>query len=1192
LFFAQYTCKLILGEIEMGFLQHKTWAQWNKRLFRTTILIILVFSGISPASLTPQNRILAPISSPQFAPPNPRLDDKIKSGEIKLPRHMTDQAWAASTGIEGFTRVSQLQQSASLTGTIKMLAVAVDFSDKVHTVTAEYFDSLLFALPVSGIGSMRDYYNEVSYGQIDFVTVNLPSALGWRRAPQNYAYYVNGNYGDGYYPYNDQKFAEDIFAAINSVVDFSQYDNNHDGIAEPISIIHAGRGAEFTGNPNDMWSLSWSTLYAYKYDGVWVYKFTIQPEYMLSVNSTTSDMTIGVYAHEAAHGFFSVPDTYDTDYTSRGAGNFDLMAGGSWNGTLGDTPAWPSAWIRKQMGILTPLSVTTNSIAHGLPQVYENPSLDTVFKLSSPLLGSQEYFLVENRQKTTGSYDQSLPGSGLLIWHIDEAKTNNDNECYSIPQSNCGSTHYRVSLVQADGQYDLEKDTNNGTSADTYPGTTLNRNFSSASTPESSSYYTAGESCIAVKNISDSGAGMTADLIVNCPPAAAADSYSTDEDTSLTVATPGVLSNDSDRAGDTLTSVKVSDPSHGTLTLNTNGSFIYTPAANWNGDDSFTYKASDGSEYSAVVTVNLSVASINDAPAAVNDSYNTNEDTALNVAAQGVLANDTDVENNALSAVLKTGPAHGSLTLNSDGSFGYIPNSNWNGLDSFTYWGNDGTLASASPATVQITIDAVDDAPNAAPDNYPTSQNATLTITAPGLLNNDSDIDSATLTAIKVSDPAHGTLLLNSDGSFTYIPETFWYGEDSFTYKANDGVQDSNIATVTIAVDTNFSPVAADNDYTLDEDGTFSTSAPGLLGNDTDADDNTLTAVKVSDPAHGALTLNSDGSFSYTSTANWYGTDSFTYQATDGIANSNVATVTLNVSPVNDAPTAAADSYATGEDTVLDIPAPGLLANDNDIDSTLTVTQVSAPTHGNLTLHADGSLSYTPDPDWNGTDSFTYQAFDGVLYSNTVSVTLTVNAINDAPAASADSYTTDQDSALTISAPGLLGNDTDVDNITLSAVKVSSPTHGSLVLNADGSFVYTPASGYYGADSFTYSAYDGTVNSAVTTVSIEVKHVNHAPTAKADQYTASRNRPLHITIGLLVNDSDPDSDVLTAIILSDPQNGVLVLNPDGSFTYTPQAGFTGTDSFTYKASDGALSSEAVTVTITVQTNLYLPVILN
>jgi M6 family metalloprotease-like protein len=1106
---------------------------------------------------------------------------------------MTDRVWANNAGIEGPSKSSG-PQAVPPTGTVHMLAVAVDFSDNVHTVTAEYFDSLLFALPVDGPGSMRDYYDEISYGQIDFVTVNLPSELGWQRAPGTYANYVHGNYGEDPYPNNAQKLAEDIFDAIDGVVDFRQYDNDHNGVADPVIIIHAGPGAESTGDVNDLWSFSWSTKYIHNGDGVSVYKFTVQPEYSDFVTADTSDMTIGVYAHEVAHGFFGVPDTYDTDYTSRGAGNFDLMAGGSWGGPNGgDVPTWPSAWIRKQMGILTPLNVTTNSIAHSLPQAYENPSLDTVFKLTSPLLGSQEYFLVENRQKTTGSYDEYLPGGGLLIWHIDEAKTSNDNECYSVPQSNCGSTHYRVALVQADGLYQLEKKTSSGNTGDPYPGTTVNRNFSSSSTPESSSYYTAGESCIAVKNISNSSANMTADLIVNCPPAATADSYSTDEDTALTVDAPGVLSNDSDRAGDALTAVKVSDPSHGALTFNSDGSFTYTPDANWNGDDSFTYKASDGSEYSAVVTVSLTVAPINDAPAAVNDSYNTDEDTTLNVAAKGVLANDTDIDNTTLTAVLKTGPTHGSLTLNSDGSFSYAPDSNWSGSDSFTYWANDGTLASASPATVTLSVNPINDAPNAAADSYTTNQNATLSVAAPGLLSNDSDIDSTTLTTVKVSDPSHGTLTLNSNGSFSYVPETNWYGDDSFTYKVNDGALDSNTATVSISVNANHPPVATGETYTFDEDTTLNPSAPGLLVNDTDSDGNTLTAVKVSDPAHGALTLNSDGSFSYTPTANWYGTDSFTYQAADGIANSNVATVTLNVSPVNDAPTAAADSYATGEDTVLDIPVPGLLANDNDIDSTLTVTQVSAPMHGSLTLHADGSLSYTPDPDWNGTDSFTYKAFDGVLYSNTVSVTLTVNAINDAPAASVDSYTTDQDSALTISAPGLLGNDTDVDNLTLSAVKVSSPTHGSLVLNADGSFVYTPTSGYYGADSFTYSAFDGTVNSDVTTVSIEVKHVNHAPTAKADKFSVSRGQTLQITAkGVLENDGDPDNDALTAIKFSDPQNGMLALNPDGSFTYTPQAGFTGTDSFTYKASDGALSSEAVTVTITVQTNLYLPVISN
>ena len=159
------------------------------------------------------------------------------------------------------------------------------------------------------------------------------------------------------------------------------------------------------------------------------------------------------------------------------------------------------------------------------------------------------------------------------------------------------------------------------------------------------------------------------------------DSYSTAEDTALTVAAPGVLANDTDVDGDSLTAVKVSDPAHGTLTLNSDGSFVYTPAADYSGADSFTYKASDGAADSNVATVSLTVTAVNDAPVAVADSYSVLKNGTLNIAAPGVLANDTDADSDPLTAIKVTDPAHGTLTLNSNGSFNYTPTAGWSGAD-------------------------------------------------------------------------------------------------------------------------------------------------------------------------------------------------------------------------------------------------------------------------------------------------------------------------------------------------------------------------------------------------------------------------------------------------------------------------------------------------------------------------------
>src|SRR5213075_3296214 len=206
-----------------------------------------------------------------------------------------------------------------------------------------------------------------------------------------------------------------------------------------------------------------------------------------------------------------------------------------------------------------------------------------------------------------------------------------------------------------------------------------------------------------------------------------------------------------------------------------------------------------GQADSGIATVNITINGVNDAPVAVNDSYSTAEHTPLNVVAPGVLRNDSDVDGDTLSAVLVSGPTNGSLTLNGDGSFSYLPASNYLGSDSFTYKASDGQ-ADSGIATVSITITGVNDAPVAVNDSYSTAEDTTLNIAAAGVLANDSDVDGDTLSAVLVSQPTHGSLTLNANGSFSYVPAANYNGSDSFTYKANDGLADSSIPTVSITI--------------------------------------------------------------------------------------------------------------------------------------------------------------------------------------------------------------------------------------------------------------------------------------------------------------------------------------------------------------------------------------------------------
>jgi VCBS repeat-containing protein len=479
----------------------------------------------------------------------------------------------------------------------------------------------------------------------------------------------------------------------------------------------------------------------------------------------------------------------------------------------------------------------------------------------------------------------------------------------------------------------------------------------------------------------------------------------------------------------------------------------------------------------------------------------------------------------------------------------------------------------------------VNDRPVAVDDHYVGNEDALLSIGLPGVLSNDSDADGDALRAVMINPPGHGTVTLNTNGSFNYTPATNFNGTDSFTYRADDGSTSSLPATVTISVQPiNDPPVAANDSYTTTEDAPLTVTGAGVLSNDSDADGDLLRAIIGTQPAHGTLLLNTNGSFVYTPATNFNGIDTFTYRAHDGVTNSAPATVTLTVQALNDGPTARDDSYSTIEDTLLVIAAPGVLTNDSDVDGdALRAVLVSSPGHGTLTWNTNGSFSYTPATNFNGTDTFTYRANDGLSNSAVATVTIAVQSVNDSPVAANDSYSTTEDAPLTVAAPGVLANDLDADGDALQANLVSSVSHGTLQLNNNGSFTYVPATNYNGTDSFVYRTTDGKTNSAPASVSLIITPVNDRPIAQGDNYTTDEDVVLQINApGVLANDSDPDGNVLRSILVVAPQHGSVVLQTNGSLTYTPFTNYNGPDVFTYQAGDGQTNSLAATVSLTVR----------
>ena len=378
----------------------------------------------------------------------------------------------------------------------------------------------------------------------------------------------------------------------------------------------------------------------------------------------------------------------------------------------------------------------------------------------------------------------------------------------------------------------------------------------------------------------------------------------------------------------------------------------------------------------------FAVSIINHPAEAEPGSATTQEETPVSIT---LTASDPDGEQ--LTYNIVKGPSHGSLTGTAP-KLTYTPALNYNGQDSFTFSANDGKADSKKVVTT-ITVLAVNDAPTANPQSETIKVGKSISTTLTG-----SDVDGDSLTFTICTQPEQGSLTLDSNfdtnGSFTYTPNPRFTGTDIFTFKANDGKIDSATAIVSINVTSNNIPAAESYAVSTAEDTPVAIS---LTGSDIDKDP--LAYSTVTGPAHGSL----DGTapnLIYTPETNFNGSDSFTFKVNDGIEDSVPATISITVSSVNDPPIANGDAITTQEDT----PAAAIdvQANDTDIDNnTLTVIAVSQGTNGTVMINPDGTLTYSPNADFSGTDTFTYTISDDKGQTDTAQVKVTINMLNDAP---------------------------------------------------------------------------------------------------------------------------------------------------------------------------------------------------
>ncbi|MBN2173084.1 MAG: tandem-95 repeat protein [Bacteroidales bacterium] len=590
---------------------------------------------------------------------------------------------------------------------------------------------------------------------------------------------------------------------------------------------------------------------------------------------------------------------------------------------------------------------------------------------------------------------------------------------------------------------------------------------------------------------------------------------------------------------------------------------------------------------------NLSTVPCDGIPIGINDLFVTGNDRVLSIVAPGFLANDIDREGEALTATaILDNVDHGSLVAFGNGSFTYTPDEGFTGTDQFIYRMRDASNNFSDSVTVTIEVfERSNRTPIGSDDIYGALSGTVLSIAAPGFLANDIDQDGDALTATAILDNVdHGSLAAFGNGSFTYTPETGFIGTDQFSYRMRDSENNfSDTVTVTIQVFLgNRNPVGTDDLFGVVLNTPLNISAPGFLTNDIDPDGDVLTATAILDNVdHGSLAAFGNGSFIYTPETGFTGTDQFQYRMRDSENNfSDTVTVTLEVIGAGDLPVGFADTYQTADGSILSIAAPGFLLNDIDQNGEpLTATSIDDNVdNGTLAAFADGSFSYTPNPGFTGIDQFQYIMRDASLnMSEAITVTILVGeSYNRVPIGIDDQYGGLANTTLSIASPGFLSNDIDQDGEAITATAIlDNVDHGSLAAFADGSFIYTPNAGFLGTDQFKYRMRDASNNfSDTVTVTIEVYEGNRIPLGTDDIYGVVKNTALNMAApGFLTNDYDPDGDNLTATaILDNVDHGTLAAFADGSFVYTPEAGFTGTDQFQYRMRD-ALNNFSDTVTV-------------
>ncbi|WP_420781158.1 tandem-95 repeat protein [Vibrio parahaemolyticus] len=555
-----------------------------------------------------------------------------------------------------------------------------------------------------------------------------------------------------------------------------------------------------------------------------------------------------------------------------------------------------------------------------------------------------------------------------------------------------------------------------------------------------------------------------------------------------------------------------------------NGVATITPTADWNGKETITFTAKDPSGESVNQTVDFTVAPVVDIE---TDSADVVEDTPTII---NVLGNDTfESTDKVVSLDADNGPKNGTVIVNNDGTVTYTPDDNYVGKDTFTYVVTSGGVSEST--TVEVNVTPVNDAPVAKDDIATTQEDTAVTI---DVLTNDTDVDGDTLSIQSASVPSDQGTVEIVDGKLVFTPVENFNGDAEITYTVTDGAL-TDQATVKVTVNAlNDTPEVESNiaDQTLAEDFTPYTIDLNTAFSDVDNVDGELT-FSVSGNSNVNVSIE-NGIATISPTADWNGSEILTFTATDPSGESVSQTVNFTVTPVADI---EADKTTVVEDTPTIIKVLGNDTFEGD-DKVVSLDTNNGPANGTVSVNPDGSVTYTPNENYHGADSFTYIVTSGGV-SESTTVNVDVTPVNDAPVAKADTAVTDEDTPVTID---VLPNDTDVDGDTLSIQSASVPEAQGKVEIVEGKLVFTPAENFNGDAEITYTVTDGQLTDEAK-VAVTVNPVNDAPTIKVDAVESITENAVStdtVVATLTVRDTDTPEDQLT-VSLENNSNGYFVL---------------------------------------------------